>query len=82
MPEKDYDKIWTDIASKMLLGRKIVAVRYMSQEEADDMGWYQRPVVLQLDDGNIIYPSHDDEGNDAGALFTNDKDNPTLPVLR
>lgn len=80
--EKDYDKIWTDIASKQFLGKKIVAVRYMSQEEADEMGWDSRPVVLQLDDGNILFPSRDDEGNDAGALFTNDKDNDVLPVLR
>ena len=38
--------------------------------------------VMQLDDGNLVYPSQDDEGNGAGALFTNDKKNPTLPVLR
>ena len=79
--EKDYDKIWTDVAKKQLLGRKIVDVRYMTQEEADDMGWYSRPVVFQLDDGNLIFPSADDEGNDGGALFTNDESNPTLPVL-
>lgn len=80
--EKDYDKIWTDIAKKQFLGRKIVGVRYLSKEEADEMGWYSRPVVLQLDDGNIFYPSSDDEGNDGGALFTNSKEDPTLPVLR
>lgn len=79
---KDYDKIWTDVAKKQLLGRKIVHVRYMSQAEADDMGFYSRPIVLQLDDGNLIFPSADDEGNDGGALFTNDKETPTLPVLR
>jgi hypothetical protein len=35
-----------------------------------------------LDDGNMIYPSSDDEGNNAGALFTCDPAQPTLPVLR
>lgn len=79
---KDYDKIWGDIAVKQFVGRKIVGARYLSQEEADEMGWYSRPVVLQLDDGNILYPSSDDEGNDGGALFTNDKENDVLPVLR
>lgn len=82
MVTKDYDKIWTDIAKKQLLGRKIVDVRYMSQEEADDMGWSQRPVVMVLDDGNYLFPSRDDEGNDAGAIFTNDKEHDVLPVLR
>ena len=79
---KDYTEEWTKTAEKQLLGRKIVKVRYMSKEEAEDMDWSSRPVVLQLDDGNIIYPSKDDEGNDGGALFTNNEEEPILPVLR
>jgi len=46
------------------------------------MGWYHSPVVIVLDNGNAIFPSADDEGNNAGALFTNDDLNPVLPVLR
>ena len=72
---------WTKVASDMLLGRKIVKVRYLLAEEAEEMGWDHRPVVLQLDDGNIIYPSMDDEGNNGGAMFTNNEDNPCLPVI-
>ena len=79
---KDYDKHWTDIAKDQLLNRKIVDVRYLSQEEADDLDWTERPVVIHLDDGNLIYASADDEGNGAGALFTNNQANPVLPVLR
>ena len=75
------EKRWTDIAAKQLVGRKIKAVRYLSQKEADDMGWDSRPIVLELDDGNLIYPSCDDEGNDGGALFTQDEKNGTIPVL-
>lgn len=75
------DKRWTEIAEKMLVGRKIVSVRYLSKEEQGEMGWYHRGVVIQLDDDNVIFPSRDDEGNDAGALFTNDKKYPTLPVI-
>jgi hypothetical protein len=66
---------------RKLQGRKIVDARYMTQKEADQMGWYSRPLVLILDDGNLLYPSADDEGNDGGALFTNDKDNNGFPVL-
>ena len=80
LPE-NIEKTWTQVAEKQLLGKKIVKVRYMSQAEADSMGWYKRPVVFQLDDGNLIYPSMDDEGNDGGALFTNSKSEPTLPVI-
>lgn len=82
MPEKETtDQRWNRIAQKMLVGKKIKAVSYMTQKEASSMGWCKRPVIIELDDGSHFFPSADDEGNDGGALFTSDKDNPTLPVL-
>lgn len=75
------EKRWTDIAQEMLVGRTIVGVRYMLKEECEQLDWYERALVIVLDDGNIIFPSQDDEGNGAGSLFTNDDENPTLPVL-
>jgi hypothetical protein len=73
---------WTEVASKQLLGRKIVKVRYLSLEESEELGWDgTRCVVIQLDDGTLIFPSQDDEGNGPGVLFTNNKDNSVLPVL-
>ena len=78
------DKIeqkWTKVASDMLVGRKIVMARYMSEGERASMGWSNRPIVLQLDDGNMIYASSDDEGNAAGAMFTNSEKQPVLPVI-
>lgn len=78
---KDYDAFWTGVAKKQLLNRKIVDVRYLRTDEMEDLGWDQRCVVIVLDDGNMIYPSQDDEGNGAGALFTCNADHPTLPVL-
>jgi len=78
----DYTKQWTDKASEILLNRKIVKVRYMNDKEADDMGWYSRPVAFLLDNGVWIFPSADDEGNDGGALFTTSQDMSVLPVLR
>jgi hypothetical protein len=72
---------WTKVASDQLLGKKIVVVRYMTQKEADELGWGARPIVIQLDDGNIIYPSQDDEGNGPGSIFTNNKENFVLPVI-
>jgi len=80
--QKDYTKFWTDVAKKQLLNRKIVDVRYLTDEEMENLGWYQKSIVMVLDDGNMIYPSSDDEGNNAGALFTCNADQPTLPVLR
>lgn len=72
---------WTKIASALLLNRKIVKVRYLSENEAIELDWSQRCVVLQLDNGMLVYPSADDEGNGAGALFTTDKKESTLPVI-
>ena len=75
------EKRWTDVAKNQFLNKKIVAVRYLSQKEADALGWYHRPIVLQLDDGNLVFPSRDDEGNDGGSLFTNDDKQPVIPVI-
>ncbi len=75
------ERKWIKDIEKVLLGKKIVSIRYMTKKEMKEMGWYKRPIILQLDDGNIIYPSMDDEGNNGGALFTNDQNLPTIPVF-
>lgn len=82
MANKDIEKRWTKIASDQLLGKKIAKVRYMSEEEMESLGWYSRCVVIQLDDGNLIFPSKDDEGNDAGSIFTMNEENSVLPVIQ
>ena len=54
---------------KPLVGRTIVAVRYLDAEEVNQFGIAHQPVCLQLDDGALLWPMADDEGNDAGTLF-------------
>ena len=79
---KDARKHWEDKASKLLLGRKIVSVEWMTNQEADELDWSSRPVCMMLDDGTWIYPQRDDEGNDGGALFVAaSKEHETLPVF-
>jgi hypothetical protein len=56
-------------------------VRYLTQEEADDMGWDERTVAFQTQDGLWFFPSRDDEGNGGGALFTSDEKQSCLPVI-
>ena len=73
---------WTNEANKLLLGRKIVGVRYMTEAEAEDFGWHSKGIVLTLDNGVHIMPSADDEGNDAGALFSTDENIDIIPVMR
>lgn len=80
---KDTNKFWTDKAKLVLLGRKIVEVRYLTDEEMEDIGWYKRPLAFHLDDGTICFLSCDDEGNDGGVMFyqKDGDDNSVLPVL-
>ena len=75
-------KQWEEIARDQLGGRKIVAVRYLTDAERDRMAWTSRALVIFLDNGTFFFPASDDEGNNAGALFTSDKQNPIIPVCR
>ena len=73
---------WAKDAAKLLLGRRIVTVRYLTIKEIKALGWLGSSIVLQLDDGTAIYPSRDDEGNGPGALFTTNEEIPTIPAIR
>jgi hypothetical protein len=77
----DYAKVWGEKAKALLLHKRIVNVRYLTQEEADDMGWDERTVAFQTQDGLWFFPSRDDEGNGGGALFTSDEKQSCLPVI-
>jgi hypothetical protein len=81
MTEESLKDSWATKVEKLLVGKKIVAVRYMTADEQEEHGWYHSAIVIQLDDGTVIYPSQDDEGNDAGALFTTNDDLPIIPVI-
>lgn len=76
------DQYWNEVAQKALVGRTIKAVSYMSEKEAEQLGWSSRPVCFELDNGMLVFPQSDDEGNDGGALIVADnKSDLILPVL-
>lgn len=58
--------------AKELVGRKIVAVRNMTPEEIETLTGNDRsmgiPVVIQLDDGSLLWAQSDEEGNDLGCI--------------
>ena len=72
---------WTKLGVDALVGRKIIGFRYLDDDEIEELGWYRKAPVLILDNGDAIWASKDDEGNDAGALFTTIKDFETIPVI-
>tara|TARA_R100000808_G_C2054805_1_gene88786 strand:+ start:254 stop:547 length:294 start_codon:yes stop_codon:yes gene_type:complete len=70
MTEKELNERWEATANKILLGRKIVKIKWLTEDQAEqEFGWRKRPVMLVLDDGTEIVPQMDDEGNDGGALL-------------
>jgi len=75
---------WQKEAEKQLLGRKIVALRWMSTQEAEAMDWFNRPIILKLDNDTFLVPQSDDEGNDGGALWIhqeNENEWNVMPVM-
>ena len=69
------DNYWQKLVDKHLVGRKIVKVKWLSPEKSEEyFGWDAQPCEIHLDNGTILSPSQDDEGNDAGAIFTNLKE--------
>lgn len=63
---------WVEHAENHMLGKTVARVRYLTKEEAAQIGWDCRPLCIQFDDGSIIFPSSDDEGNSAGTMFGQD----------
>ena len=59
---------WQKKIEKQLCGKKIVAVRYMTPQEAESSYWTYQPILLILDDGTALCPMSDDEGNEGSAL--------------
>ena len=57
-----------------LIGQTIIDIRDSTEEEREQEGWNENFTVIELKNGNRLYPSRDSEGNGPGALFgcTND----------
>ena len=67
-------------ASKFLVGHKITDVRPLDADERDQMGW-SKGVVIQLDNGTLLIPQSDDEGNAAGTVTVQTPDGKTHCLL-
>ena len=72
---------WQKKIEKQLCGKKIVAVRYMTPQEAESSYWTYQPILLILDDGTAICPMSDDEGNESGSLSVFQGTSKTEPVM-
>lgn len=81
--QEEITTYWVEKSNSILKGRTIVKVRYLNDEEMELMGWYKRPICFVLDNGTLCIPSMDDEGNDGGSLFYQEKGKEldVLPVI-
>tara|TARA_R100000234_G_scaffold110475_1_gene82871 strand:+ start:758 stop:1006 length:249 start_codon:yes stop_codon:yes gene_type:complete len=82
MNNQEITNRWTKVAENTLLGRQIVRVEYMGQDECDDYMWNKRPITFVLDNNTRVIAMCDDEGNDGGVLtcLTKNKEE-VLPTL-
>lgn len=55
-----------------LVGKKITSARWLTQEEANDLGLRKIPFVIFFgDEGHYMIPICDDEMNDGGSIYCN-----------
>ena len=73
---------WHKKIEKQLCGKKIVAIRYMTPQEAEDNNWDYQPIMLILDDGTALCPAADDELNNGGSLVHFGGEQEVIPVMR
>ena len=72
---------WEKDISKFLVGKTIKKIEYLTEQEANECGWNQIPLVIIFTDGSYIFPMADDEGNNGGAIATSSKELQTIPVM-
>ena len=76
------EQLWEKKARKLFEGKKIVSVRYMTEQEAEENDIDARPLCFKLDDGTIVIPLSDDEGNNGGSFQLIKKEQSyLLPVM-
>jgi hypothetical protein len=61
---------WGNLASNFLVGKTIRRVRYLNDRETEDIGWTKSGLVIEFTDGHWILAMADDEGNEAGSVWT------------
>ena len=66
---------------KVLEGKTIKSVKYMTKERAEEWDWYKRPIEITFTDGNRMILSRDDEGNGPGSAFTSIKGLERIPTI-
>ena len=81
MTENELALSWQKRIEKYSLGKSIIKIEYMSEKDSEEQGFDCRPIQLLLNNGIWLTITSDDEGNDGGAIHTNIKELPIIPVI-
>ena len=71
-------------AKQYPVGRRITGVRRLTDVEMEEMYLDDDPascLVLVLDDGSVLFPSPDTEGNGLGVMFGIDGDGKSFTLM-
>ena len=60
--------------NKYLKGKTIKNITWLGDKDMENLMWYKKPVVIHFTDGSILIPQSDDEGNDGGSMYYQDKE--------
>lgn len=76
------EEMWTKLYgaalrrfNRELSGKTIKEVRWFCEKETEYRMWHNRPIVIEFEDGSILVPFSDEEGNDGGAMWYADDSN-------
>lgn len=64
---------------EFLKGKKISGCRYMTDLEAEEYGFYKKPLVIVFEGGHAMFAVTDDECNDGGSFLFLDKEDNKRP---
>tara|TARA_R100001443_G_scaffold18245_1_gene29082 strand:- start:7036 stop:7302 length:267 start_codon:yes stop_codon:yes gene_type:complete len=54
--------------SAALEGAAVTSIRFQTEEEAEEVGWHARPIVICFDNGTEVWATRDPEGNGPGCI--------------
>jgi len=63
------------------IGKRIISAGYMTDKEMTQLGWRKRTLIIKFEDNTIMYASNDNEGNEAGVLYTSIEGFEIIPTI-
>lgn len=74
-------KKWSKRGTDFLKGKTVKAVRYLTDNEMQNLMWYKNAPVIIFTDGTQVLAQSDDEGNDGGTLLVCSDEQHVLPSI-